>query len=235
LKALILAGGFGKRLRPLTFEKPKPMLEVAGLPLIERQIRWLKGNGIDELVICVGYLREKIIDFVGNGSQFGVTVEYSVEEETAALGTGGAIKKAESLLHNERGAFYVINGDILTTIDPRKLDGDTHHNTVSAVPMKSPFGIIAFDSSDNVTEFLQKPVMNDVWINAGVYYFTNEVFRYLPDVGNFGESVLPMFAKQGKLKVVKFGNPDYYWRSIDSHWDLEEASKELLLLSRKLG
>jgi mannose-1-phosphate guanylyltransferase len=222
-KALILAGGFGKRLRPFTFEKPKPMLEVAGLPLIERQIRWLKGNGIDELIICVGYLKEKIMEYIGDGSRFGVRVEYSVEEST--LGTGGAIKNAESLLHNEQ-AFYVINGDILTTIDPRKLAGDTTH-AVSAVPMKSPFGIITFDSSDNVTEFLQKPVMNDIWINAGVYYFMNEVFRYLPDVGNFEESVLPMLAKQGKLRVVKFGNPDYYWRSIDSHWDLEEASKEV--------
>jgi mannose-1-phosphate guanylyltransferase len=230
LKALILAGGFGKRLRPLTFEKPKPMLEVAGLPVIERQIRWLKGNGITDLVICVGYLKEKIMEYVGDGSRFGVGVEYSVEEGST-LGTGGAIKNAESLLHNERG-FYVINGDILTTIDPRKLAHDTTH-AVSAVPMKSPFGIIAFDSLDYVTEFLQKPVMNDVWINAGVYYFANEVFRYLSNVGNFEESVLPMLAKQRKLKVVKFGNSDDYWRSIDSHWDLEEASKEAIRLSQK--
>ena len=147
MKALILAGGFGKRLRPFTFERPKPMLEVAGIPVIERQIRWLKGNGVDELIICVGYLKEKIMEYVGNGSRFEVSVEYSVEEST--LGTGGAIKNAESLLHNEQ-AFYVINGDILTTIDPRKLAGDTTH-AVSAVPMKSPFGIITSDSSDYVT------------------------------------------------------------------------------------
>jgi NDP-sugar pyrophosphorylase family protein len=228
LKAVILAGGFGKRLRPMTFEKPKPMLEVAGLSVIERQIRWLKGNGIDELVICVGYLKEKIMEYVGDGSKFGVSVEYSVEE--SPLGTGGAIKKAESLLDDEQ-AFYVVNGDILTTIDPRMLNRNTH--AVSAVPMKSPFGIITFDSSDNVTGFLQKPVMNDVWINAGVYHFTNEVLQYMPQVGNFEESVLPMLAKQGKLKVVKFGNPDYYWRSIDSHWDLEEASKELTIAISK--
>ena len=229
MKALILAGGFGKRLRPFTFERPKPMLEVAGIPVIERQMRWLKGNGVDELIICVGYLKEKIMEYVGNGSRFEVSVEYSVEEST--LGTGGAIKNAESLLHNEQ-AFYVINGDILTTIDPRKLAGDTTH-AVSAVPMKSPFGIITSDSSDYVTEFLQKPVMNDIWINAGVYYFTNEIFRHLPDVGNFEDAVLPMLAKQGKLKVVKFGNSDHYWRSIDSHWDLEEASKEAIRLSKK--
>jgi NDP-sugar pyrophosphorylase family protein len=176
------------------------MLEVAGIPVIERQIQWLKGNGIDELIICVGYLKEKIMEYVGDGSWFGVSVEYSVEEGSA-LGTGGAIKNAESLLHNER-AFYVTNGDILTTIDPRKLAGDTTH-AVSAVPM----------------------------INAGVYYFTNDVLRYLPEVGNFEDAVLPMLAKQGKLKVVKFGNSDHYWRSIDSHWDLEEASKEAVRLS----
>lgn len=71
-----MAGGFGKRLRPLTFEKPKPMLEVAGIPVIERQIRWLKGNGVDELIICVGYLKEKILEYVGDGSRFGVSVQY---------------------------------------------------------------------------------------------------------------------------------------------------------------
>ena len=76
------------------------MLEVAGIPVIERQMRWLKGNGVDELIICVGYLKEKIMEYVGNGSRFEVSVEYSVEEST--LGTGGAIKNAESLLHNER-------------------------------------------------------------------------------------------------------------------------------------
>lgn len=222
MKAAILAGGFGKRLRPFTNEKPKSMLEVAGHPLIERQIQWLKSSGISDLVICVGYLKEKIMDHVGNGSKFGVDVRYSVEER--ALGTGGAIKNAEHMLSSED--FFVINGDILTTIDPGRLVGDTH--AVSAVPMRNPFGvIITKDDSESsyVAEFLQKPVMNDVWINAGMYYFKNEVFDYLPRTGDFEASVLPMLARRGKLKAVRFAKS--YWRSIDSHRDLEEASKEI--------
>ena len=81
LKAIILAGGLGKRLRPLTDERPKPMIEVSNIPIIEWQIKWLKNHRIDQIVICVGYLKEQIIDYVASGSKFGVKVGYAVEEE----------------------------------------------------------------------------------------------------------------------------------------------------------
>jgi NDP-sugar pyrophosphorylase family protein len=203
------------------------MLEIAGRPLIEWQMQWLKKNKIKDLVICVGYLKEKIMEHVGNGSRFGVNVSYSVEEK--ALGTGGAIKNAQQVLSSDleqEGGFYVINGDILTNIDPGMLAGEI--NGISAVPMRNPYGVIStVDNKDvsYVSEFLQKPVMENIWINAGVYYLRKEIFGYLPEVGDFEASVLPMLARQGRLRAAKYGKP-YYWRSIDSHWDLEEASKE---------
>ena len=231
-KTLILAGGFGKRLRPFTSEMPKPMLAVAGRPLIEWQMKWLEKNGIKDLVICVGYLKEKIMEHVGNGSRFGVNVTYSVEEK--ALGTGGAIMNARRVLSSdlmqEGGeGFFVINGDILTTIDPSKLvmGGETHG--IAAVQMRNPFGVISTGDEKEisyVTEFLQKPVMDNVWINAGIYFFRKEIFEYLPEVGDFEAPVLPLLVRQKMLRAVKFGKLHYYWRSIDSHWDLEEASKE---------
>ncbi len=96
MKAVILAGGLGKRLKPLTDERPKPMIEVQNIPIIEWQIRWFKMHGINEIIICVGHLKEQIIDYIGSGNKFGVKVGYAVEEEP--LGTGGALKNAESLL-----------------------------------------------------------------------------------------------------------------------------------------
>lgn len=272
LRALVLAGGFGKRLRPFTNEVPKPMLQIARRPLIEWQIRWLKSNGIDEVVICVGYLKEKIMEFIDNGSKFGVCVRYSSEEKT--LGTGGAMKNAQHILFSASASstsgnnysgygrdeenFFVVNGDVLTTISLRRVVG-SNLPTVCAVPMRSPYGVMitaddnnyycdnsrdqgnldggynenedpySKDSGSLVTAFLQKPTMDDIWINAGVYYFQRDIFGYLPEVGDFEATVLPLLARQGRLKAVKFDKSRYYWRSIDSHWDLEEAEAEIPL------
>src|ERR1044072_3553834 len=133
MKAVILAGGFGKRLRPLTDQKPKPMIEVLSVPIIEWQIKWLRKYGINEFVVCVGYMKEQIIDHIGSGSRLGVKVGYAVEEEP--LGTGGALKNAEGLLSGQK-EFFMVNGDILTNLDPNKLrDGGSVH-ALALVPLR---------------------------------------------------------------------------------------------------
>ncbi len=222
MKAVILAGGFGKRLRPLTNERPKPMIHVLDKPIIEWQLKWFKDHGINEIVICVGYLKELIIDHIGSGNKFGVKVGYAVEEEP--LGTGGALKNAEPLLKSDENGFFMINGDILTNIDPLKLTEDGSHS-LALVPLKSPYGMVEVDENSNVLGFIEKPEINDFWINAGVYYFNNDVFQYLPESGNIEVTALPEMARGNKLKAIKYENT--FWRSIDSHKDIEEASKEL--------
>src|ERR1041385_1850855 len=104
MKAVILAGGYGKRLKPLTDERPKPMIEVRNVPIIEWQIRWLRRFGVSEFIICVGYMKERIIEYIGSGNKLGVRVGYAVEDDP--LGTGGALKNAQSLLSGQRG-FYL--------------------------------------------------------------------------------------------------------------------------------
>ena len=223
MKAVILAGGLGKRLRPLTDERPKPLIEVLNIPIIEWQIKWFKKHSIDEIVICVGYLKEQIIDFIGSGTKFGVKVGYAVEEEP--LGTGGALKNAESLLGGvAKDGFFMINGDILTDLHPNKLlcDNDA---ALALVPLRSPFGVVDVDHQSKVLGFVEKPQIRDRWINAGVYYLRKDVFNYLPENGNIELTALPMMAKERKLNAVKYENS--FWRSIDSHKDIEEASKEL--------
>jgi mannose-1-phosphate guanylyltransferase len=224
MKAVILAGGLGKRLRPLTDERPKPMIEVLNQPIIEWQVKWFKKFGIDEFVICVGYLKEHIIDYIGSGSKFGVKVGYAVEEEP--LGTGGALKNAQSLLGGtENDGFFMINGDILTDLDPNTLQDGMPSSAIAVVPLRSPYGVIELDESSNITGFVEKPQIKDRWINAGVYYFGSEIFSYLPDSGNLEVTALPVMIKNRKVKAIRYEKS--FWRSIDSHKDIEEASKEI--------
>jgi NDP-sugar pyrophosphorylase family protein len=221
--AVILAGGFGKRLRPLTDEKPKPMIEVLNIPIIEWQVKWLKDFGVKEIIACVGYMREQVIDHLGSGDRFGVRMVYSVEEEP--LGTGGALKNAKNNLVGEE-SFFMINGDILTELDPNKLrSNDGKFQSLALVPLRSPYGVVELDRNSRVLGFVEKPMIPGKWINAGVYHFTREIFNYLPDNGNIEVTALPTLAKEGKLKAAKYENA--FWRSIDSHKDIEEAAKEI--------
>jgi len=219
VKGVILAGGLGKRLRPITDERPKPMIEVCDKPIIEWQIRWFKNHEVDEIVICVGYLKERIIDYIGSGNRFGVRVGYAVEEEP--LGTGGALKNARSLINSSKDeGFFMVNGDILTDLDPNVLK-HTKNSALALVPLKSPYGVIELDKDGLVTGFVEKPQINDKWINAGVYFFTNHVFEHV----NIETTALPIMAKDRNIMGITFSTS--FWRSIDSHKDMDEATKEI--------
>jgi len=118
MKVVILAGGYGKRLRPMTDKTPKPLLPVSGKPILFWQIKWLKHFGLKEIILCVGHLKERIIEEIGDGEKYGVNVEYAIEEKP--LGTGGALKNAEKIL-SEEDRFLMVNGDILTDLNPLKV------------------------------------------------------------------------------------------------------------------
>lgn len=222
MKAVVLAGGFGKRLRPLTDDRPKPMIKVLEVPIIEWQLRWLSGHGIKDFVLCVGYMKEKITEHIGSGDRLGVKVEYAIEK--APLGTGGALLNASEMLQNETKGFFMVNGDILTDLDPTMLNKD-NSMTLALVPLRSPFGVVEIDSKSNVLGFVEKPKISNSWINAGVYFFTNKIFELLPENGNIEVTALPALAKARSLRAVKYDT--VFWRSIDSHKDIEEATNEI--------
>lgn len=231
MKAVILAGGFGKRLKPLTDDRPKPMVEVCGVPILEWEVNWLKDHGIKEIIICAGYLKGSVIDHIGSGQRFGVSVGFSVEEEP--LGTGGALKNARAMISGDR--FIAMNGDILTNLDPLQLtslvqpEGDAYC-AIAAVPLRSPYGIIEIDNG-HARAFHEKPVLPDYWINAGIYCLSSNVLEMLPDKGSLEEVTMPQLAKDGKVRVKKYN--DVLWRSIDTHKDIEEAQKEFIALVPK--
>jgi mannose-1-phosphate guanylyltransferase len=227
---VILAGGLGKRLRPLTSDRPKPMIQINNTPIIELQVRWLKKFGITDIIVLVGHLREKIKHHLADGKKFGVNISYI--EENVPLGTGGALKNAKDHIiknGNSDSGFFVINGDILTNLDPFTIS-EKGSMTLALVPLKSTFGIVE-TNGDLVSKFVEKPSIEDTWVNAGVYYFSNEIFDYLPDKGNLETVTLPMLVEKQKLKAKKFSNN--YWRSIDSHKDVDEASQEIEQVFKK--
>ncbi|MCD6301704.1 MAG: nucleotidyltransferase family protein [Staphylothermus sp.] len=233
MMAVILAGGFGKRLRPYTEEIPKPLVNVADKPILEWQIEWLKRYGFDEFVLLVGYRKEKIIEHIGSGSRLGVKVTYVVEDEP--LGTGGAIKNAEHILSKEE-KFLVLNGDILTNLNPLLLFEKLEENpefvaVIASIPLPSPYGVLEIKDS-KVTGFVEKPRIKDYWINAGIYAMKPEALKYFPDKGDLERSAFPAMAKDGVLGAVKY--TEVFWKSVDTYKDLEEATKAIIKLGGKL-
>ncbi|MCG2863429.1 MAG: nucleotidyltransferase family protein [Vulcanisaeta sp.] len=221
VRALILAGGFGKRLAPLTLDRPKPLVEIGGKPILQWQIEWLSRQGIRDIVLAVGYLRTKVFEVMGDGSKFGVRLFYSVEEEP--LGTGGAIKNAMKFLEDD--VFVVLNGDVITNLSIKPLLdglGGGIIASIALVPMRSPYGIVHVDDDGFITEFKEKPLL-DYLINAGVYAFTRDVFRYLPDKGDIEVTVFPKLASERRIRGVIYR--DVFWKSIDTIKDIEEVER----------
>ena len=133
---------------------------MAGKPIIGWQFEWLKKYGIREVILAVGYLREKMMEVIGSGRNFGVRVSYVVED--VPLGTGGGVKNAEPFLKNE-DFFYVLNGDIISDIDLSLLDESLEENivgTIAIVPLPSPYGIVEYDPSTlSIKRFVEKPII----------------------------------------------------------------------------
>ncbi len=218
VKAIILAGGRGKRLRPITDYVPKPLVPLNNIPIIDWQIKYLKKFGIDEIIVCAGYKTEMIQHFLFMKDNFGIKIKFSIEK--TPLGTGGAIKKAGNLIKDE--TFVVINGDIITNIDLKKLL--KKQNSIAAVELRTKFGIME-TKDDKVTRFKEKKEISDIWMNAGIYHLQRKVLKDLPKKGDIEKTVFPDYAKKGLLNTVKFKNVKWY--SVDSFKDMEECSLEV--------
>jgi len=221
--ALILAGGRGERLRPLTDTIPKPMVKVKGRPIIWYQIAWLKDQGITDVMILCGYKWTTIRDYVGNGKDFGVKAHYSVEE--TPLGRGGAIKQGLSALPESEQTIVVLNGDVLTSQELGPLLR-LHHDsnspyTMMLIPYPSAYGVVEMDGGGRVTAFNEKGSLPH-WIHAGVDILDRGIARELPDVGDHETTTLPRLAQQRQLYAFL---SQAHWQSIDSFKDLREAEE----------
>jgi len=222
--AIILAGGKGERLRPLTNDRPKVMVEVADKPILVWQIEWLKSQGIKNFILTVSYLHEVIEEYIGDGSKLGVKVDYSIEDKP--LGRGGAIKQAFKSDIIEGDNVIVTNGDIITHFDlsPMIASHESKQALVSLllVPYLSRWGVVKINDKDEVIGFEEKPKL-PYWINGGIYVFNRKVEPMLPNVGDHESETFPKISPD-KFLGFKY---DGFWRAVDVVKDRSEAEQFL--------
>jgi len=229
LKAVILSGGQALRLRPLTEDKPKALIEVKGRPISEYQIDWLvKEGGVDSVTFACGYKWQKLKEHFGS-SYKGIALEYSPEEEP--LGTGGAIRQALSGKETKEGELFVVaNGDIMTDLPiARMIEAHRQAGEITAsmlvVPYRSRFGVVKIDKLRMVRGFEEKPAFPDVWINGGVYVMNpRKSLKYLPEKGDIERETFPKLVSHGEL----LSYPHYgEWWFVDSLKDLKELEDSM--------
>jgi NDP-sugar pyrophosphorylase family protein len=231
LYALIIAGGEGERLRPLTDDRPKNMVPVAGRLIVDRQLDWLREGGVTDVVFLCRYKAEVLQAHVDDGSRFGVRAHYSIEPEP--LGRGGALKLAFALVPADAPFVIACNGDILT--DQPLAELIAFHQSKRAVatimlaPLRSPYGIVDVADDGLIQSFVEKPLLQH-WVNAGVYVFSREFFALLPEKGDHETTAFPAVTALFKLFGLK---SHAYWRPVDSIKDISEAEKELAGLATK--
>jgi len=215
------------RLRPLTDDRPKALVEVNGRPISEYQIEWLIKEGrIDSVTFACGYKWERLQKHFGSSFK-GVSIDYSVEDEP--LGTGGGVKKAIGKNPTE-DLCVVTNGDILTDLPlVRMVNAHRQAGEISAsmlvVPYRSRFGVVKIDKLKMVRGFDEKPAFPDVWINGGVYVLNaKRALRYLPDRGDIERETFPNLVVRGEL----LSYPHYgEWTFLDSIKDLMQLEESM--------
>lgn len=226
--AVILVGGSGLRLRPLTDDRPKCMIILHGNPLLYWTLTWLKNYGFEHVVLGVSYRKEAVINYVKE-NPFGIKIDFSEHTQEGETGEGFrlAIKR-----HINDENFLAMNGDELTNLNLEKFV-DFHFAqkglaTVAASPMLSPFAVLKLNGND-IIEFKEKPLLEDQLVNSGIYVFNHAIFDYLPTIGAIEKTAFPILAEKRLLKAYKLGK-DEKWLTINSVKDLSVAEKEFKLI-----
>jgi NDP-sugar pyrophosphorylase family protein len=222
MQALILAGGKGTRLRPLTVYTPKPIVPVVNRPLLLYQIEILKNAGIGDITLSLSYQPDKIEHLIGNGSELGVNVRYVTEP--SPMGTAGAYRYA---IGTGDGTTLVFNGDVITDLDINRIVEFHRSNSAAATLMLAPvadparYGLVPVDKTGRITAFLEKPAEEDRvklkenTINAGVYVLEPEILEMIPKDLNrsFEYDVFPEIIEK-QLPFFGFVMKHEYWRDI---------------------
>jgi len=233
VKAVVMAGGEGSRLRPLTSRRPKPLAPVVNKPVMEHIVDLLRRHGITEIVATLHYLADEIESYFGSGTGFGVSMRYVVED--TPLGTAGAVKLAEDILGDE--PFLVISGDALTDLDLTALI--EHHArseatatiTLQRVANPLEFGVVITDENGRITRFLEKPSWGEIFsdtINTGIYVLDPVVLSYMErgKSYDFSRDIFPRLLHEGRA-VTGFVTTDY-WTDIGNLQQYQQANYDAL-------
>jgi len=232
MKGLILAGGKGTRLRPLTLNTPKPIVPVANQPFLLYQIDLMRSAGIEEVILSLSYQPRKIEDLLKDGSDYGMSIRYAVEG--TPLGTGGAFKNAEDQINSPTVVF---NGDVLTGLDlsavVKKHKDAGAVATIVLTPVENPsaYGLVETESDGRVRRFIEKPGPDEITcntINAGVYVLEPSVLQYMPkgEPYSFERGLFPTLLEHKEL-VLSF-ILDKYWIDIGTPSKYLEVHHDIL-------
>ena len=231
MKAVVMAGGAGSRLRPLTVNRPKPMVPVVNKPVLVHILELLKRSGIEEVVLTLQFMADAVEDYIGDGSAMGMSINYAVEE--TPLGTAGSVKNAQQYLDD---SFLVISGDALTDFDLASIIGFHRERgalatlTLYKVPNPLEYGVIILDVEGRVRQFLEKPSWGEVisdTVNTGIYVLEPEVLDY------FAGGIPFDFSKDLFPALLERDDPMFgyvasgYWCDIGNLQEYMRASRDL--------
>lgn len=239
MKAVIMAGGEGTRLRPLTCNRPKPMVPVVNKPVMEHIIALLKKHGLTDIAVTLQYMPEVIKDYFDDGSEFGVNLQYYVEK--TPLGTAGSVKNAEEFLDD---TFVVISGDALTDIDlSEAIDFHFSKNSMATLVLKKvdiplEYGVVVTDGKGLITRFLEKPSWSEVFsdtANTGIYILSPEIFKYYKkdEIFDFSKDLFPILLKE-KRPMYGFVTEDY-WCDIGDLAAYNQSHRDILDGNVRIG
>jgi NDP-sugar pyrophosphorylase family protein len=223
--AVILAGGRGLRLAPLTNNVPKALVRIRSKPLLEWVMGWLARNGVQDLVVGVAYEKDKIMDYFGDGSRFGARIRYSIH--TVEGGTAEGFRRAiDRYVRDE--TFFAMNGDELTNLNFDKLS-EAHLRsgalaTVAVTELKSPFGIVRLDSNDRIVAFEEKASIPDTFVSVGVYAFQRQILSHIPKSGDIERTTFPSLSRMNKLNAYRH---DGFWMTVNNLKELQAAEENV--------
>ncbi len=228
--AVVLVGGAGLRMRPLTEDMPKCMVPLQGKPLIWWIMNWLKCQGFKHIVLGVAYKKEVVIKYVKENSQ-GLKVDIS--EHTVEGETGEGFRLAIKRFVSDEN-FLAMNGDEITNLDLQRLE-KLHFKTnsvatIAVSPMRSPFGILELEGND-IVGFHEKVLLENTLVSIGVYVFSRKILGYIPSTGSIERTVFPELAKKRLLKGCRLESGET-WLTINSVKELSVAEKEFQSLRR---
>ncbi len=233
MRAVLMAGGEGTRLRPLTCDLPKPMVPILNRPIAEHIVNLLKRHSMTEIIATLFYLPDVMRDYFRDGSQFGVRMTYAVEEDQP-LGTAGCVKNISALLS---GTFLVISGDCITDFDlsaaiaVHQERGSKATLVLARVPNPMEFGVVITDEQQRICRFLEKPSSSEIFsdtVNTGIYILEPEVLQYLPshESTDFSNDLFPLLLDKGEPMYGYVA--EGYWCDVGSLDSYREAQYDAL-------
>ena len=204
MKAVILAGGLGTRLRPLTNSKPKPMLPVGEKPILEHLVEWTKKGGIKSIVLCVSYLRKSIEDYFEDGKKFGVTIEYAISKKP--LATAGQLKTAEEFIDDDFVCMYgdsIFNFSLRSMVKQHVIKKSFVTMGLNQFKTNLPYGVIESSKNSRVISWNEKPEIK-ANVNMGCYVMNSDIFNLIPKNKPYGMDDVIKNAMKEKQKVNSF-------------------------------